>query len=188
MIGSARRTLRKLRVVDLAVKISRPKGKGLRKRSKPYQRLADDPAQPLKPPSHFASIPAVRNDLHDSSLQESNQGNMDDLLDYSPSDLHLTIERLVAVRGNDAMDLTRKRRRVIMEERCPSLVGCNWEVFPPKQAIKRKVKLKIDSDSGSVEEGVGQCKEVEQPGSRYVRYSGQILGKVNNLYLVTEGT
>ena len=69
--------MRKPRVMDLAVKISKSKGKRLRKRSKPYQRLVNDSAQPLEPPEGFASNPAVGNDLLNSSLQESRQGNME---------------------------------------------------------------------------------------------------------------
>ena len=123
-------------------------------------------------------------------LQESRQRNMESLLDCSPSDLHLAIERLAAIKRSAALDLIRKRRCVAMEERCPSLVGCNWECFPPKRVkrairwwipgrvVKRRVELETDSGLGGVERnGVGsemrepsevevsQGMEVEQPGS-----------------------
>ena len=102
-------------------------------------------------------------------------------------DLHLTIGRLAAIKHCVAVDLIRKRRYTAQEERYPSLVGSNWGFFPPKQVkrarvIKRKVKLKMDSEAGEPsEERVSQCMEVEQPGSpmnrpeccKRLRYQGE---------------
>ena len=124
-----------------------------------------------------SSIPAVGSNLHISSVQDPKQGNMENLLDCSPSDLHLTIERIAAIKRSVVLDLIKKPHCAAVEERYPSMIGCNWEVFPPKQVkrtrvVKRKVKLKIDIDSDRVKRGgVGSetkepsAVEVEQPGS-----------------------
>ena len=88
MISSLNKNLRKRRNLDLAAMTSKSKRKGLGG-ARQGRWLENDLMQPLRQPENKSTV---------FSLQRPKRGNVEGLLDCSPKDLHLTIERLTAIR------------------------------------------------------------------------------------------
>ena len=107
MISSLNKILRKRRILDLAARISKSKRKGLGRRTRQGRGLESDLRQPLWLPELNKS-PVL-------SLQKPQLGNVVNLLDCSPKDLYLTIERLAAIRRAVTLDVIERHNDSLEE-------------------------------------------------------------------------